>query len=50
MMSNAMASYHFKGSMLTSKIPTTELKFDTELHIGQNLVSQTETDKHSTDI
>jgi hypothetical protein len=45
MMSNAMAFYHFKGSMLTSKIPTIELKFDTELHIRQKLVSQTETEK-----
>jgi hypothetical protein len=48
MTSNAMSFYHFKGSMLASKIPTIELKFDMELHIGQKLVSQTETDKHST--
>jgi hypothetical protein len=50
MMSNAMAAYQCKGSMLTSKIPTIELKFDVELHIGQKFVSQTETDKNSTDI
>jgi hypothetical protein len=44
-MSNAMIFYHFKGSVLTSKSPAIELKFDTELHIGQKFVSQTETDQ-----
>jgi hypothetical protein len=49
MMSNVMVFYHFKGSMLTSKIPTVELKFDVELHIAQKFLSQTETDRSSTD-
>jgi len=42
-MSNTMVFYHFKSSVLGPESPATELKFNTELHVGHILVSQTET-------
>jgi hypothetical protein len=44
-----MAFYHFQSSVLAAEIPTIELELDMELHVGQKFVSQTETNKNSTE-
>jgi hypothetical protein len=44
-----MAFYHFKSSVLAAEIPTIELEFDAKLHAGQKPVSQTGTNKNSTE-
>lgn len=44
-----MAFYHFKSSVLAAEIPTIEPELYAELHVGQKFLSQTETNKISTE-